>query len=264
LENLQAAGRVLYKRRDEWDILKFDCLAEDGLSLHNVSSAFKDGGLWVDYNIPWQVAPFVSLEESWENYFKGRSHNLRKNVKWLLNKWDRKGKVEFLVLSGGDATNAMEEVFSLRDEGWWLERGKTSTARLNNLLVNLWRASIPDHEFVVYKMMVARNTVAAAACSIDHKNARMCYRYPTFRREFADLSPGKILLYYIIRDAFAKGLKEVDLGRGGTPYKYYWATGERTIYRFVVFSRSSLAGPHKLIIQPTKQLFLRKKTNQVP
>ena len=51
--------------------------------------------------------------------------------------------------------------------------------------------------------------------------------FPTYDREFAGYSPGRVLLLKLAQNATAAGLATLELGRSGAPYKQWLMSGER-------------------------------------
>ena len=58
-----------------------------------------------------------------------------------------------------------------------------------------------------------------------HKG-RFTFYLPSYDFEFEKYSPGRVLLYYLVKDACSKGLEYFDFGMGSEPYKFEWATEE--------------------------------------
>ena len=64
--------------------------------------------------------------------------------------------------------------------------------------------------------------------------AEYAYRYDdvltgyatAFDDEFRDYNPGQIMLAYMVQDAIAEGVRELDLGRGTYDYKFRWTDRE--------------------------------------
>jgi CelD/BcsL family acetyltransferase involved in cellulose biosynthesis len=67
------------------------------------------------------------------------------------------------------------------------------------------------------------------------------YHSPTFHPDFADLSPGRVLIHHITGWMAARGLHELDFGYGREDYKYQFATEERPLLRIFAAPRSHLA-----------------------
>jgi CelD/BcsL family acetyltransferase involved in cellulose biosynthesis len=88
----------------------------------------------------------------------------------------------------------------------------------------------------VYSLVSPDRTIAAAVCFMSHRTLH--FHHTAFDAEFAELSPGKLLLYFIIRDAFNRGFREVNLGLSKDDYKYWWSNRERALGRFLVYHRN--------------------------
>ncbi len=66
---------------------------------------------------------------------------------------------------------------------------------------------------------------------------RLYWYKPSFDPGMARLSPGKVLLSYLIRDALERGLKELDFTVGAEPFKARYTITHRTNSNLRVFSR---------------------------
>jgi CelD/BcsL family acetyltransferase involved in cellulose biosynthesis len=75
--------------------------------------------------------------------------------------------------------------------------------------------------------IVAIDLCAAGASSL-------CTWNGGYLPEYADVSPGNLLLAYEIRTACGEGIAEFDLGRGDENYKSSWATQRRALARLRV------------------------------
>ncbi|MGH8009774.1 MAG: GNAT family N-acetyltransferase, partial [Candidatus Binatia bacterium] len=75
--------------------------------------------------------------------------------------------------------------------------------------------------------------IAIAICMCEGK--KIYYFLPTFDVQYHELTPGKVLLYHILGEAFEMGCDEVDLGPGTHDYKWSWTKDKRTVHYVVVF-----------------------------
>jgi len=61
---------------------------------------------------------------------------------------------------------------------------------------------------------------------------RACYYLGGFDSDFANLSPGKLLLAHAIEQAVREGAREFDFLRGQESYKYEWGAVDKPAYRW--------------------------------
>lgn len=59
---------------------------------------------------------------------------------------------------------------------------------------------------------------------------------PSYDVEYSELSPGKVLMYFLVQEAFERGVEKFDFGRGAEAYKY-WFSNEDTLLLNVEFPR---------------------------
>jgi hypothetical protein len=224
----------LLVRRGEWDALEFATVTADGAPAPAATDVFAQGGLAV--HASYQPGyPYIAITDSWEAYYRARSRNLRKNISWLLGKAGRLG-IRYAYADGADACPALEGLFALHVKRW-AARGQRSVyaEEANRAFMDaLCRACSPARSASVHSLVKDGKAIAAAVCLASADVLH--FHHTAFDVDHAALSPGKLLLYFIIRDAFQRGLREVNLGLSKDAYKYWWATGGRTLSRFVVLS----------------------------
>ena len=53
-------------------------------------------------------------------------------------------------------------------------------------------------------------------------------------------APGKILIQYIVENAFEHGIKKIDFGIGNQHYKYIFANKNNVVFDFVTFNNNKI------------------------
>ncbi len=81
--------------------------------------------------------------------------------------------------------------------------------------------------------------VAIDVCTAGARS--LCTWNTGYLPDYAEVSPGNLLMAHEIRTACAEGLPEFDLGRGDEPYKLRWASERRRLIRARVCARRSEA-----------------------
>ncbi|MHB1163655.1 MAG: GNAT family N-acetyltransferase [Candidatus Nanopelagicales bacterium] len=72
----------------------------------------------------------------------------------------------------------------------------------------------------VLRLRVRGRAVATALCAVDEQNASAYYYSPAFDAAFARFSPGSLLLYALLDWCRDTGIRYVDIGSMGHPYKH--------------------------------------------
>ena len=97
-----------------------------------------------------------------------------------------------------------------------------------------------DDERLHLSRVVVGERVAAAHLGYRLEQ-RFYYSVPTFDRELARFAPGRLLLFWLVEQAIASGVKVFDLGAGDVPYKHDFKPQRSPLFTVVV-CRDSLRG----------------------
>ncbi len=224
---------LLFKDK-KWDIVRISCTQD---FLPRVKKYIADYGFKIVEHVAQQM-PFVSLQGTWQEYQEILGKKLKKNLRWSLNKMKKSGHFEYgKVRTQEECDNILNLFFQLH-KGRWESKGQESKyfskqkQKHQNVLKSLARALLKEKRLFLPYLMLDNNVIALAVCCLD--KGKMYYHSPTFNMDYSKLSPGKILLYYIIKEAFNLGCYEVDLGPGLDDYKLYWTDRKREIAQLVI------------------------------
>jgi CelD/BcsL family acetyltransferase involved in cellulose biosynthesis len=80
-----------------------------------------------------------------------------------------------------------------------------------------------------FSLQPSDKTVAYHLGYVDSQNV-MWSSLPAYNIEFNSISPGKILLHDLIAEAFKRGIKKFDFGRGSEPYKNWFANDHEIMF----------------------------------
>ncbi len=172
--------------------------------------------------------PFIEVKNSWEEYYSGISKKIRKELKWLENKLARTAGYELMINKHKVSPELLDEIFSI------------NKARLKEKNKSGWYENEEYYRFISQILNVHENNsnISISIIKIDGKIAAYAIGYiydnkfnywnVSIRSEYKGFSPGKVLLYHLIREMHLKRIvAEIDLLRGQEEYKYKWATGDR-------------------------------------
>jgi CelD/BcsL family acetyltransferase involved in cellulose biosynthesis len=246
----------LRERRSEWDALEFVVTIDGAPAAEPVLRSLRRHGLrlvrWSDVR-----RPYIRIENPWEVYYRQRSKNARQDIARRLNKMARLGGMRVECAGGDDGLHALEAFFTLHQKRWG-HRGQLSvyTEESSRTFMRTFLARCRPGAWAIYSLFLAERVVATA---VELQSGRTFHYYQlAMDPDFSDVSPGKVLVYWMIRDAFQKAFAEVDLGYGAdghSLYKAVWATGEYRMRRFVVTHSLAIAGWLKL--EPSVQNLAR-------
>jgi len=152
---------------------------------------------------------------------------VRRNVRTYRNRAMRLGRLE---LAQADSTNwsaAFDDLVRLHSARWQC-RGEPGVFA-DERVVQWHRAALPILEdrgmLRLLSLRVNGETVAVLYALVDPpwRRQRTAYLYlSAYALEFAELSPGTLLLAMAIDRAAEEGVKTVDMLRGDELYKQFW------------------------------------------
>jgi hypothetical protein len=197
-----------------------------------------------------KVLPYVPVEGSWESYWNGLEKWLRVNVGRFLKRAEKAGAIELKKAEDQPACERLLARFVALHDARWSARGQRSKyvtrERHLRFLEEVVRGALSEGRLYFPYLSLRGEAVAMAVCLLDR--GKLYYVWPTFDVSYSDLAPGKLLLYSILRDAFASGLREVDLGPGADAYKFYWTPRKREVSQILLYRDSlRLWGSYHLV-----------------
>lgn len=211
-----------------WDLLQLCQLPEESSVAHHLAERFaRDGylvGRWASSR-----SPYVSIEGDWKDYMASLSRKARGQVRNRLRNLRSQGEVELEVLDGSEGLeDALDEGFRLEAAAW---KGDAGTAILSR----------PDSR--AFYRILARRTAERGWLRLFFlklDGRRIAFNYAlVYRRilyclkvgyepELARSSPGNVLFFLALRDAFAQGLREFDFLGDAEPWKLHWTPEARS------------------------------------
>ena len=192
--------------------------------------------------LPWseKTLPYVAVSGSWDDYWKGLEKWLRVNVGRFLKRADKQGEIRLKKVSTADECAGVLDRFIALHDARWSARGQRSKyvtrERHRQFLESVVLTALEDGRLYFPYLTLDEEPIAMAVCFVE--GSKIYYVWPTFDPEHSRLAPGKLLLYHIIRDAFASGLKEVDLGPGADAYKFFWTSEKREVSQILIYRDS--------------------------
>jgi CelD/BcsL family acetyltransferase involved in cellulose biosynthesis len=133
------------------------------------------------------------------------------------------GPVTFELQSTDEA--ALDALFRLKSEQYRRtgRRDVVGDPWARAVLTEIFRARGPSFAGV---LSVLRAGTRAIALHLGMRSAKVLhYWFPAYDREYAQYSPGLMLLGELSRAAAAQGITSIDLGKGDAAYKRRFATG---------------------------------------
>lgn len=195
------------------------------------------------------VLYYVSINGTFEQYIRKFSTKSRQNLTRSVRKF----------LEGNSGTNRIE-VFSTPEE---ISRFHTEASEISRKTyqTRLLGSGLPETEAFLqamrtlalegrargYLLRAGEQAIAFAWCR--QENSSLIYDIVGYLPEFANLSPGTVLLYLMLQDIFQSGAYEIlDFGPGEAQYKSMFSTDRQefidTYFFRPSFKRMALIQTH--------------------
>lgn len=171
------------------------------------------------------VSPFLKLPSDWEEYLKSLSHHKRKEIKRKIKKlkdfktekfcfkkdFYQKMQVFFELYR----TSSPEKIMDKQKEGFYLKVAE------NNMAPSGW----PELCFLYFE-----KKPIAAYFSFIFKNRLYLYN-AGFDKKYQSLSPGTVLLSFMIKEQIKLGREVFDFLQGNERYKYDFGAEEQGLFK---------------------------------
>lgn len=180
-----------------------------------------------------QSAPCLRVENpgSWEAYLAGRSSEVRGGLRRKRALLERDGTVAFDALRPGaaDLAQVLAEAFEVEADGWKSASGTAirSNAALGRFVEGLAARFAENGQL---RVCFLRAGPRALAMAILLEYAHRLWEIKIGYRESAGrASPGRLLLWETLRDAFGRGLLGYEFLGSGDRQQPDWATGATSL-----------------------------------
>jgi CelD/BcsL family acetyltransferase involved in cellulose biosynthesis len=163
-----------------------------------------------------------------ESFLQSLSKSLRGDIRRQECRMSEMGEISYHVFHAGDISTANETLdsFLRAHTSRWPQAYKPP-----GFHSRLIRLGLPAGVVHFSFLKVGANVVAWHLGFVHA--LRFYYYMPAHKTEYAKVSPGKILLYYCVRDAIQSRLKVFDHLRGEENYKTGWTNRSERLHRLL-------------------------------
>jgi len=212
----------------EWEVLDLYNILEESQTLPDLESAIRKLG-WNLHKERIQPAPFIKIPLSWEEYLQGikkkQRHEIRRKVKRAENhdlpvRW-------YIVEDESTLENEIQAFLDLMALDQHKDEFLTEIMRkqMGEAIHTSFRAG-----WLQLAFLVIGDEKAAAYLNFDYDNKLWVYN-SAINYDFYDLSPGWVLLAYLIQWGIENGREYLDFMRGDEVYKYRFGGVDRFVLR---------------------------------
>ncbi len=172
------------------------------------------------------VAPYINLLKSWEEYLAGLDRHDRHELRRKIQKIETEGVT--LADYQGDI-NDIVEFFRLMTLGNEQKRGFLSS-EMKDFFNDIIKTFYPDK--LALSFLKKEEKYIVGALTFLFKDEVLLYN-SGFDLNYSQFAPGLILKAYMIKRAIEEGKKRFDFLRGGERYKYDLGGKEKKLYRII-------------------------------
>ncbi len=212
----------------------------DSCWLRRVPTAYSNPAWELDNGL---VSPIVDLRafSTWSDFEKSLSPNLRTDVRRRKRRVAEMGPVSLLVYGKqdvSDAKKAVEEMFDAHAQQWQGTPSETyfESPGIKEFYKELIDRLLPQGLLHFSRLMID-GSVAAWHFGFLHRQSLHWYK-PVYSHDHAHLSPGKLILAYLVEQGIEEKWKEIDLGVGNEFYKQAWMNTSCELRQYEWRSRS--------------------------
>lgn len=165
------------------------------------------------------VTVLPSRSEELPRLFSDRQQANLRNARSRL---ERAGGGKFEVATPETLDDFLEDLFELHTVRWAAlnQPGVVQDERVRGFHLLSSRRLLASGRLRLYRMRVRERT-ASVVYSLFQRDTVYCY-LQGFDPAFSFLSPGTLLMFFVMQDAVRLGMRRFDFLRGREPYKQHW------------------------------------------
>lgn len=186
--------------------------------------------------------PYVTLNNDWNDYWESRGKATRKNTINQIKRLKKSGVFHYKICVDINTFNKAVNIFFAQHIKRRIARWQISEYRRvkrRNFIIRIGKIFLKT-KYLQFSFLELNDKILATCYGFKY-NGKVYYYSPSFNLEYAKYSPGKVLLYYIIKNSFNENICEIDLLSGEDYYKFHWATNVRDNYQIQIFQKKPLS-----------------------
>jgi CelD/BcsL family acetyltransferase involved in cellulose biosynthesis len=209
-----------------WDGIELRDMREDGPTARNLKNSFSGG------EYAYGTAPYLQLKGSFEDYLKGLSRSTRQGIARYWRHLSSDHDVEFVWDKDESRAEANFQTFVELCTARWKGMG-FNVLDMPGMMDFLGKVvkGLARTNNVVFTRLDADGKTIATQLGFEYRNRYLFY-LSGFDPARSGYSPGTLLMGKIIEECYRRGLKEVDMLRGGEDYKYRFKAVDRRQVHF--------------------------------
>ncbi|WP_376791795.1 GNAT family N-acetyltransferase [Thermoflexus sp.] len=216
----------------EWDVLILWNIRADSAVYSVWPSAAAAYGLAAQAE-QLTVCPVLHLPSTWDAYLQMLDRKDRHELRRKMRRVEALERVRWYILQkdGPEAGKAIEDFLNLMAASH-PEKAAFLSERMRGFFRQAIRQGLQEGWARLSFIEIAGQK-AATYLDFDYGDRIWLYN-AGFNPRFAGLSPGMVLLAYLIRQAIEQGKRVFDFLRGDEPYKFRFGAQEVPLYRILI------------------------------
>ena len=226
-------------RELKWDLLDLAAVPESSLTWKVLSSDWQRPN-WLVSVSNYSVAPYIPIQQSWEEYLAGIRNKLRTDTMRQIRRLEKQGELCFRHCQNQEEAWRVLDKFATQKSTRYVTTGARNILQDGRLLafykditnrfwtegwVDLTTLTLDDEVIAIHFGFVFAG--------------KYFYYMPSFNMNYADYSVGRILLFHLMEESFQRRLREFDFLSGNDLYKYEWTQKIRQLFSLKAYRRSS-------------------------
>lgn len=186
------------------------------------------------------IIPFVDTRNGWESIRRNTSSSKRSNFRRLNRKIEKKGKVNFQVISPDQDNfkSYLNDMMKVEASNW---KGKMGTAikthaALQDFFTELAYLMASEGQLRL-NFLTVDGTPIAAQYAIEHSN-RLWILKIGYDERWSNFSPGTLLMDKVVKYCFDKDLEGCEFLGNNDDWLHDWATGVHELISYNIYPKT--------------------------
>jgi CelD/BcsL family acetyltransferase involved in cellulose biosynthesis len=174
--------------------------------------------------------PTLQVQGNFSSYINNLSGKFIGNIRRSCRQLEEMGELLFQSAGTDELDEYMEQLFILHERSWneressGVLKDKKTQDFHKEAVKNLFR----NKSVRLFRLTLNKEPIASLYMLT--KEDTYYYYIGGFAPEYKKFSPGSVILYKIIEEAFKYGINKIDFLRGGEAYKYKWGAADTYVY----------------------------------
>ncbi len=208
----------------KWDIIFLSAIRETSVVMPLFQSLLKEKRIH-NSAVNTRESLIVQLPDTFENYVGAMSKNTRNGVKYSVRKFEKLSDIKLEVVQhNADIQSVFDDFVQIHQKRQSV-LGKEGSFRVTRKAYNTFHKRIVDLieplGWLYFVFLKQGKTNVAAYYNFLYHNKMSSYAIG-LNPDFAQYSPGKVLMYKLIEQLYTTHIRCYDFLRGTDEYKYHW------------------------------------------